>query len=265
MVEEAIFINSQEAVHIKKAISKILYKNQIDQLKISEILDISQPMVSHYLKSREKIPKNILELAQSISDKIINGKNIKFQTCLSFGENYIHGNFFIADYKEIISNEKILIFDNLTEAFQLIKGKNLKHLIPKVKINIVMGNDSAKKTEDIAAFNNGLIIIDNKIVYNNGIRFGASKHLSSLLLKLKKKFNINSIMNIAYLNNINKLDFKTAYLTKDFDIKSKIKHIDILLHKGDFGIEPCAYILGKDAIEVSKKLISILDCLKNEK
>jgi predicted fused transcriptional regulator/phosphomethylpyrimidine kinase len=265
MVEEAIFISNEEAVIIKKTVSKILYKNRIDQLKISKILDISQPMVSNYLYSKEKISKNISELAQNISKKIIDGKNIKFQTCISFGEKNIRGKYFIAKHSEIISNEKNRVIDNLTEAYLLLKGKDLANLIPKVKINIVMGIESAAKPDDIAAFTNGLVIIDNKVISNNGIRFGESQHLSSLLLKLKKNYNVNSIMNIAYFDDIKNQNFKIAHLTKNYDIETNKNCIDILLHKGDFGIEPCAYILGRDAIEVSKKLIFIVDCLNYEK
>jgi predicted fused transcriptional regulator/phosphomethylpyrimidine kinase len=35
-----------------------------------------------------------------------------------------------------------------------------------------------------------------------------------------------------------------------------------LFHKGDFGIEPCAYIIGKDAVDVVNKLIKIKEKLK---
>jgi len=52
------------------------------------------------------------------------------------------------------------------------------------------------------------------------------------------------------------------YLTKNFKLKGDIKNIDILLHKGDFGIEPCAYILGKDAVDVVKKVIEIKEKTK---
>ena len=36
-----------------------------------------------------------------------------------------------------------------------------------------------------------------------------------------------------------------------------MKQVDILLHRGDFGIEPCAYILGKNAVEVVNKFLKI--------
>ena len=64
-------------------------------------------------------------------------------------------------------------------------------------------------------------------------------------------------MNIAYSEIIKKSGFRYSSLTKDFKLKNSTKSIDILLHEGDFGIEPCAYILGKDAVDVVNKIIKI--------
>ena len=52
--------------------------------------------------------------------------------------------------------------------------------------------------------------------------------------------------------------FIIGLLTKDFKLKNTDENFDILIHKGDFGIEPCAYILGNDAIEVADKLLKII-------
>jgi predicted fused transcriptional regulator/phosphomethylpyrimidine kinase len=35
-----------------------------------------------------------------------------------------------------------------------------------------------------------------------------------------------------------------------------------LLHDGDFGIKPCSYVVGKDAVDVAKKVIKIVEKLK---
>jgi predicted fused transcriptional regulator/phosphomethylpyrimidine kinase len=265
MVEDAVFIKSSETAILKRAVATILYRKNIEQSRISDLLNISQPMVSNYIGSKEPIPKNILEMANKISQKIIDGNSLKLQTCISFNDNYIEGHFLIAKENEIISDEKKRIIDNLTEAFILIKGKNISGLIPKVKINLAMTSDNAERTEDVAAFLNGLIIADDRILSNNGIRFGVSKHLSKLLLDLKRKIDVNAIMNIAFLDKIKNLDLSVANLTKEFILIDKKKQIDILLHKGDFGIEPCAYILGKNAVDVSKKLLTIAEGLKDEK
>jgi predicted fused transcriptional regulator/phosphomethylpyrimidine kinase len=69
-------------------------------------------------------------------------------------------------------------------------------------------------------------------------------------------------MNVAFIKNIEKTSFSYSTLSKDFKFEDGKKNVDILLHKGDFGIEPCAYILGKDAIDVVNKVIKINEELK---
>lgn len=265
MAEEVILINSDDTISLKKAIARKLYEKNIDQSKISEILNLSQPMVSNYISHRDKISKKILDLANQISEKIINDNSINFNTCITFQEKKLQGKYYLAEKNEIISDENVKIVDNLSEAFRLLKGKNFTGLIPEIKINIAMAKEKAESPDDIAAFLNGFIIAEDRITSINGIRFGRSKHLSSLLLDLKKKVTVNAIMNIAYVDKLEKLDFSIGYLTKDYKIKDTKSLIDILFHKGDFGIEPCAYVLGIDAVDVSKKVLRIIDGIRNEK
>jgi predicted fused transcriptional regulator/phosphomethylpyrimidine kinase len=257
MVKEAILVQANETILLKKAIAKALYSKKIDQSKISKILKLSQPMVSNYCSANDKIPKNISDLAEKISEEIINRNSVTFHTCISFDNKPLEGSFYIARENEIISDEKNKIIDNLTEAFLLLKGKNIGGLIPEVKVNIAMAKDNADNPEDVAAFLNGLIIVDDRVTSYNGIRFGKSKHLSSLLLSLRNAINVNAIMNVAYINNPEKIGFNYSYLTKNFKLESKKKNVDVLLHRGDFGLEPCAYILGKDAVDVVNKVMKL--------
>ena len=262
MANEAYFINEDNSIILKKALAKNLYSKGINQLKISNILKLSQPMVSNYCKSNENISKDIIIIAKQISEKIINGKYPIFQTSIIFSNNKIQGKYFIASKNELISDENTKIINNLTEAFFRLKGKNISGLIPEIKINIAMSKENSKKSEDVAAFLNGLIIVDDKITGYNGIRFGKSKHLSSLILNLKKHLKINAIMNIAYINQIKKLDFKIGELSKEYKLKNSNQQFDILLHNGDFGIEPCSYILGKNATDVVNKILKIKEEIK---
>jgi predicted fused transcriptional regulator/phosphomethylpyrimidine kinase len=262
MVEEAIFIKLDETVFLKQAIAQALYRRNIEQSKISDLLNLSQPMVSNYCSSNEEIPNNILNIAEKISDRIIKIPKVNFLTCISFSDNPIEGNYFIASKNELISDENNKIINNLTEAFFLLKGKDIGHLLPEVKVNIAMAKEKAVNQNDVAAFLNGLIIADDKITGYNGIRFGRSKHLSSLLIYLKKMINVNAVMNVAFILNIKKIGLSCGYLTKDFKLNDSEKNFDILLHKGDFGIEPCAYILGKDAVDVVNKAIKLKEEIK---
>ena len=262
MVEEVILLQQEDTVILKKAIAKLLYNKNIDQSKISEILQISQPMVSNYISSKKEIPKKIQVSAEKISKNILRNKKLTFHTTVSFTDKTLEGSFYIANKNEVITDENNSIVDNLTEAFLLLKGRDISGLIPEVKINIAMTKQHAESTDDVAAFLNGLIVVDDKVISNNGIRFGKSKHLSSLLLYLKDIIDIKAVMNIAFIEDIIKTSFDFDYLTKNYKLKDSKKHPDILLHKGDFGIEPCAYIVGKDAVDVVNKVIKLMGELK---
>ena len=262
MADEAIFIRGDDTVQLKKAIARTLYSKKIEQSKISEILSLSQPMVSNYCSSNEKIPNGILRLAEYVSNEIMDGTPAYFHTCVSFSDKPLKGSYFIANKNEVMYDENRKVVNNLTEAFLLLKGKDIGKLLPEVKINLAMAKDKAKTSDDVASFLNGLIVVDDKVTSINGIRFGKSRHLSSLLLYLRDNIDVNAIMNVAYFKEIEKNSFTHMYLTKNFKLKGDIKNIDILLHKGDFGIEPCAYILGKDAVEVVNKVIKIKEEIK---
>jgi predicted fused transcriptional regulator/phosphomethylpyrimidine kinase/predicted XRE-type DNA-binding protein len=262
MVEEAILIQQEDTIRLKKSIAQTLYRKKIDQPKISEILQISQPMVSNYITSKEQIPKNIQKLAEKISKNVLKNKKPTFHTTVSFTGNPLEGSFYIANKNEVITDENNSIVNNLTEAFLILKGRDISGLVPEIKINIAMTKEHPESTDDVAAFLNGLIIADDKVTGYNGIRFGRSRHLSSLLLDLKQKIDINAMMNIAFIDNIEKTGLSFDYLTKDFKLNKSKKNYDILLHKGDFGIEPCAYVLGKNAVDVAHKVLKIKEEIK---
>jgi len=259
MAEEVYLVDEYKDKVIKKLLAKKLYKKGFEQSKIAQLLNLSQPMVSNYLKDNLEEKYGLNKQIDSIVEKIYAKENIGFQTIIHFSEKPIFGKYYLAKKTEIINDDKKFIIDNLLNAFQILKNQDLNEILPKIKINIAMGKINANKSEDIASFVNGLVISDDKIVANNGIRFGKSKHLSNILLKFQKRFQINAIMNIANIKNLKKIKLKYGFLTNDYKIKNKAKDFDILVHKGDFGIEPCTYVIGKDAVDVANKVLMILD------
>ena len=224
---EAFLIRGEKTILLKKAIARILYSKKIEQSKISKILNLSQPMVSNYCNSNEKISDNITKMAQEITEKIIDKQSINFQTCITFSDKNVEGDFLIADKNEIITDENSRIINNLKQAFNKLREKDISGFIPEIKINIAMSKKNAKKADDVASFLNGLIIIEEKIIGYNSIRFGKSRHLSSLLIKLSENLNSNAIMNIAYTKQIEKTRFKVGFLSKDFKLKNTNKNFDV--------------------------------------
>jgi len=239
MSEGVFVLTNSELRLLKVALAKILYKTT-EQKEISDFLHITQPMVSNYIKSQEKISSKI----QGIAEEVIKKESPpKFSSIVSF-EEIKTGNYNIAETDEIITDNKNEIINDLKKAYELLKEKNIKEILPKIKINIAV-----KSGEDFGTFSSGFIIDNNHISMYSEIVFNKDKHLITLL----KKWGVGAVMNIAH----GKYDLKYSELDKDYNTLST--DVDVLLHKGDFGIEPCAYVIGKNAIDVAKKVIKVVD------
>jgi predicted fused transcriptional regulator/phosphomethylpyrimidine kinase len=264
MVEEITLIKNDELIIIKIALAKLLYKNGYDQKKISEFLKITQPMVSNYIYSEKNISRQLKNLSEHIFSKFIKNEFLNFQTIIRYEKKNKVGKIFLASSNELINDEKNKVIQSLINSYNKIKDIKLSKFIPAVKVNIAMSIKKPKSKDDVASFLNGLIIADDKVVGHNGIRFGTSKHLSDILLKIIDQSNFRSIMNIADISNFKIKNLKQFNLTRNFSVDGKIGSSDLLIHKGDFGIEPCAYILGVDAEEVADKLINILEEFSHE-
>lgn len=242
---------------LKISLSKELRKQRFSQEKISKILKLTQPMVSNYLSIDKKIPEHIKTHSRLIVEKIKKNKLPLFRTCVTFSE--VSGKYYLARPEELMVDDKKSVIDDILRALNEIKDLNIKNLIPKVKINLAMSKENANTKRDIASVEGGLSFIEGRLSYFGSVGFDKSDHLASLLIYLKNiSKGYNSIMNIKFDTFLLRSELKARYLSKDFKLASKDKDIDILLHKGGFGIEPCAYILGKDASDVIEKIRKII-------
>lgn len=254
MGDKVFIVKEKDIVDIKICLAKLLYKKRYSQKKISNILNITQPMVSNYLASNKKISKKIMNLSEDIINIFKLNNKIIFKSCITFNDSI--GEFVLAKKEDLISDEKQQLINNLLEAINLLKEIDMKDLIPKVKVNIAMCSSNAQSPKDVASVEGGLIFVNNRLSYYGSVGFGKSNHLAKLLLKIKEKSDkINSIMNIRNLKL--EKNIKIRMLDKDFSVNQNLNDVDVLMHKGGFGIEPCAYIIGKNAMEVVNKLKKI--------
>jgi predicted fused transcriptional regulator/phosphomethylpyrimidine kinase len=144
------------------------------------------------------------------------------------------------------SDEKNKIIENMKDATKLLEKENPIELMPNVMMNIAMSAHNPKNKHDIASIPGRIIKANGKVKASNPPEFGASNHLAKVLLSQKE---YSSVMNIKYDREIDrairKLSLKEA-----------------IIDKGSFGIEPCAYIMGKDALDVTRKAIRIYNEVK---
>ncbi|ACV24269.1 thiamine-phosphate synthase family protein [Methanocaldococcus fervens] len=167
---------------------------------------------------------------------------------------------------------KEIVIKNLSYAIYLLKKMKFT-LIPEVGSNIAESLPCPKDFKDVAALTGR--IIKNKLggFYIVGdVEFGASEHIAKIILSANK-FNpeIRACMNIKYDEELIKL-VKDKFTVSSFDRKEEPPNVstmewgtkiacerfggvpDIIYDKGGVGKEPMIRVLGRDAVEVVKKV-----------
>ncbi|XRP97383.1 thiamine-phosphate synthase family protein [Methanocaldococcus sp. 16A] len=179
-----------------------------------------------------------------------------------------------------VNKEKVI--KNLSYAIYLLKKMDFT-LIPEVGCNIAESLPFPRDFKDVAALTGR--IIKNKLggFYIVGdIEFGASEHIAKIILSANK-FNpeIRACMNIKYDDELIKM-LKDKFTMSSFDRKEEPPNVstmewgtkiackkfggvpDIIYDRGGEGKEPMIRVLGRDAIEVIKK-VEVIQRIYNKK
>ncbi len=162
--------------------------------------------------------------------------------------------------------EQSSLLKRLEWAVSRIDVNRLKDLMPAVGMNIACCLDTARSTAEVAAFPGKISIVDGKLRHHETPKFGASKHLSNMLIDSrvydKSKTAILNIQQGAEKEKIETicedLDLNLTFATKG----DLVPHqgIDVILDEGAFGWEPSLYILAHNPLELvdrMHKLISL--------
>lgn len=148
---------------------------------------------------------------------------------------------------------------------------------PEVGCNIGYALPCAKNKKEICAINGRIIRSSSGVKRCGTLRFGASDHISSIILAAMKEYSdIRSVMNIKYNSENLSCCKKTSFLTSSFDRANEPKSVhstmewgtrnalqktdhcpDFIYDNGGIGKEPMIRILGRNPEEIFEK-ISIL-------
>jgi hypothetical protein len=289
MYPPCIRINEKLISEVRKRVAKSLVEKGYSETQISKILHVTQPMINKYLK--EEINKNYLytELnvfSENMVDKIINqyseAETIDYfcDFCMSLRESgkfcnihYVSSCDHCFKFRNVtLLGEKKENIELLKKAILLLSSKEVSLITPEVRMNIAYATKDALTKSDVAAIPGRITVINGKIRAWEEPEYGSSKHLSELLLNKIKHSQYRAVMNIKYdsqiLKRIKKLKYNVEILdrTEIKDIeqfpKNNVKDFEVLVDPGMFGIEPAAYVFGKDPIEVVNKIISIMEVKK---
>ncbi len=254
-------VEEKDIPKLKAALCRKLHDVGKTQDEISLLLNITQPMVSKYL-SKKEFPLFVERLADRIAETIQGGKGIK--VCCAVCDNEIsHGEYFVCTSEHLLSNEKSSVISNIGMAVSKLRERNLSAVVPNVKMNIAMAIKGAKSEKDIGSVPGGLVIVNGKVKGYNEPEFGVSRHLSDILLyAMSISDDAASVIDIKYSDDIRqrlrKARLRHYFLDGDYEIESKKKSFDALVHKGSFGIEPCCYVFGKNAVDAAEKCLRLV-------
>ncbi|MHC1604489.1 MAG: thiamine-phosphate synthase family protein [Candidatus Methanofastidiosia archaeon] len=274
---------------IRKEIATILVNEKnYSQARTAKLLGITQAMVSKYIASgggriEGILQKEIKKFSQEIIETLDNSGEATLELCLFCLK--LREEAKLCDmHKTLIGDTeckacmKLRTKDNprnkvirvLERAIDILKEENISNLMPEVRINMAMCTPFPRGPFDVASIPGRLIVVGSGIICPKEPEFNASRHTTNLLLEINSlQPMICAVMNIKYFKNMERiiaeLGFKTKILERkgnNLIIEKIDKGTDCMIDRGGFGIEPCVYVVGKDAIDISRKAVQISKVLK---
>ncbi len=164
--------------------------------------------------------------------------------------------------------EQTALIKRLEWAISRIDVQKLASMIPAVGLNIACCLETAKTPAEVAAFPGRVNIVSGKLRHHETPSFGASKHLSKMLLDSRKyDFSKTAILNIHPKKDKDIIEMVCENLDLNLTFASKgdispHQGIDVILDEGDFGWEPSLYILAHNPLELVDRMHKIISAIQ---
>lgn len=183
--------------------------------------------------------------------------------------------------------ERYRVLEALKEALALLQGEpKVGCLLPEVSSNLGFALPLANNKKDVAAFPGRIIRTGDGITTIHPPSFGASEHIASVILTaMEHEPAIRSAINIRYTPKILDACARMGFSLASFDrseepvsIKEKEGSTlawgvqeafrkaggvpDVIWDNGGWGKEGMIRILGRDPLDVVRKVIAINRCLR---
>lgn len=238
------------------------------QADIARQLHVSQAMVSKYLSKTLPPAEPLDETASEIARMMTQEKDERdillylCQTCFRWREGsitcHLHNLLPCTVCTQLrspeVMDEKQHIIQTVKEALLILESTPaVVKLMPEVRMNIAMAVKAACNPMEVAAVPGRLVPVHGKVTAVSDPEFGASHHLASILLETGNK----AVINIKYTDEMLSL-FEKAGLSFTF---TTTERADVLIDEGGFGIEPSAYIFGKDAVDAALTVQKVAELL----
>ena len=254
---------------VRRRTALILKEHGMGQNAIAEALQVTQAMVSRYMKAGEKrlgasMDAQARRLSEELAGGILAGKSRPelieafCRSCMRMRESgsfcEIHP---VRDCRVCMNirgsggaGERSGAIRDVEQAVSMLAAIN-PSLIPEVRVNIARAVDGAEGINDVVAIPGRMVEIKGKLVALIRPEFGASRHLSGTLLSvMKERKDVRAVINILF--------------TEEIGAAIKVANMEssVIIDRGAFGREPCVYVLGRSAVEVSAKVMSLSEMVE---
>lgn len=177
--------------------------------------------------------------------------------------------------------ERYRVIQGLKTAFHRIQEKKVGHLFPEVQSNLGYALSWAQGPEDVAAFPGRFVRWGKEVARVADPEFGASQHIAKIILTaLRYHPEMRSAMNLRFsdelLTRARKAGLSLGHFSRRDEpawvkrregsslswgveqVLEKAKTMpDLIYDRGDVGKEPMIRVLGRDPLEVVRKVLSL--------
>lgn len=276
---------------LKGVLAHELASRGYSQSRIGQLLGITQPAVSAYLKNsksyyEEKLTKvlDVHEAQNLVKTVVALVESASVEEALRYLNNYAitllsslrlcalhrsqHG---LSPTCEICKDLQVYTETsrNVEVAFEILrKCQNCYKLVPKVLLNVVeLGPEGA------VGFPGRIYVEGTQLLARERPRPNASRFLTKLLKKVNElQPSVKAVANIAYFVEPcveKKLRTTSVGPSNSEDeiiinVSSAFKKdtYDVVYDRGGSGIEPNGYVFGVSAVDVAAKIVEIAKCLE---
>lgn len=288
MLPPCVLLIEEALPEIRKRVAKEMYSSGSNQVEIAKLLGVSQAMVSKYLKENRIISTHMEDYIENLtcdltvtalSDGKRSDMTSKFcDACLVMKSRNVINDAYLDrtgyDLPEIScfriesNNDVSHVIDELVQALDYLNKHPIMNLIPEVKINIASVNQDHEGCNNVVAFPGRLTYVDGKLIAIKNPAINSSKHLSSIICAVRiNNPGISSVMNVAFNDDIGsaleRMMVKVFYIDREGKDPleelglTDLKGYNYIVDPGDFGIEPCLYIIGNSSLSVTARAVKI--------
>lgn len=273
--------NLQERLlpYLRAETARRLSEHGLRQQRIAEHLGVSQAMVSKYLRTSVAAPTGapaatlqtlVDRAAETVLEEEGKGRLPAWcPLCPQLWGRPITAAAPGADLQECLRGERppahdesLHVLQNVTAAGDRLRRLGFGRLAPQVNVNVAMALPDAHDPRGVAAFPGRLVEVAGEVRPVSEPGFGASNHLSQILLRVGKTHPaMRAVMCLRDGDDVRRalraagLRFRILRRSRRELVVSlpRQESHDALIDPGDFGIEPITYLLGETALDVVDK------------